>query len=157
MISCSSYSRRVMSPFGVVQFAIHLIMCPFLHCSFFYLVQSRFVVFLQPFLSHILCLWLSLDFSQTDKLISFIHTWSFSLLSPRLDFSSPLTTSFLPVGWPWSFTLWKQFRLERQERGGLGVVEERRGWWWCGGVSQPTGQTFFLHPLKARHLRLASY
>lgn len=76
MISSSSCSRRVMSPFGVVQFAIHLVMCSFLHQDFlffFYLVQSHFVVF-QPFPSHILCLWLSLDFSQTDKLISFIHT-----------------------------------------------------------------------------------
>lgn len=65
---------------------------------FFYLVQSHFVVF-QPFPSHILCLWLSLDFSQTDKLISFIHTWSFSLLSLRLDF-------FFPSLWhPSSFQL----------------------------------------------------
>lgn len=68
---------------------------------YFYLVQSHFVVF-QPFPSHILCLWLSLDFSQTDKLISFIHTWSFSLSSPRLDFfffpsDIPLPSSWLAV------------------------------------------------------------
>lgn len=44
--------------------------------------------------SHILCLWLSLDFSQMDKLISFIHTWSFSLLSPRLD---PPTLPYPPT------------------------------------------------------------
>lgn len=103
MISSSSCSRRVMSPFGVVQFAIHLVMCSFLLKIFFYfyLVQSHFVVF-QPFPSHILCLWLSLDFSQTDKLISFIHTWSFSLSSPRLDFfffpsDIPLPSSWLAV------------------------------------------------------------
>lgn len=46
---------------------------PALKVFFYDLVQSHFVVF-QPFPSHILRLWLSLDFSQTDKLISFIHT-----------------------------------------------------------------------------------
>lgn len=61
---------------------------PAMRFFFIYLVQSHFVVF-HPFPSHILCLWLSLDFSQTDKLISFIHTWSFSLLSPCLDFFPP--------------------------------------------------------------------
>lgn len=49
------------------------VLVPALRFFFFYLVQSHFVVF-QPLPSHILCLWLSLDFSQTDKLISFIHT-----------------------------------------------------------------------------------
>ena len=37
LILRSGYSRRVMSPFGVVQFAIHLIMCSFLHWDFFYI------------------------------------------------------------------------------------------------------------------------
>lgn len=84
IISHGSCGRRVMSPFGVAGLVIHLVMCSLLHqdffpfsrpppTSFFYLAQSHFVVF-QPFPSHILCLWLSLDFSQTDKLISFIHT-----------------------------------------------------------------------------------
>lgn len=104
LILRSSYSRRVMSPFGVVQFAIHLIMCSFLHWDFFffYLVQSHFVVF-QPLPSHILCLWLSLDFSQTDKLISFIHTWSFfSFITTSwfFLFFPPWHPSSLPVGWP---------------------------------------------------------
>lgn len=102
LILRSGYSRRVMSPFGVVQFAIHLIMCSFLHWDFFffYLVQSHFVVF-QPLPSHILCLWLSLDFSQTDKLISFIHTWSFfSFITTSWFFLFfPPLTSFFPSSW----------------------------------------------------------
>lgn len=78
IISHGSCGRRVMSPFGVAGLVIHLVMRSLLHQDlpptlFFYLAQSHFVFF-QPFPSHILCLWLSLDFSQTDKLISFIHT-----------------------------------------------------------------------------------
>ena len=78
------------------------VLVPALRFFFFYLVQSHFVVF-QPLPSHILCLWLSLDFSQTDKLISFIHTWSFFsfiTMSWFFLFFPPWHPSSLPVGWP---------------------------------------------------------
>lgn len=78
------------------------VLVPALRFFFFYLVQSHFVVF-QPLPSHILCLWLSLDFSQTDKLISFIHTWSFfSFITTSwfFLFFPPWHPSSLPVGWP---------------------------------------------------------
>lgn len=76
---------------------------------------------------HILCLWLSLDFSQKDELISFIHTWSFSLLSPHLYFCSHdihLPSSWLPIKLR---LIWKQFRLERQVWGWSFRGGEARG------------------------------
>lgn len=72
-------------PFGVMQVAIHLTICPFFFSSVVLLSYHLFP-------SQILCLWLSLDFSQIDKLISFIHTWSFSLLSPCLHSPHPHPT-----------------------------------------------------------------
>lgn len=163
VISCSSSSRRVMSPFGVVEVAIHLVMCPFPCIEiFFYLVQRHFVVF-QPFPSHILCLWLSLDFSLTDKLISFIHTWSFSLLSPRLD--------FFPLWHPSSFQLAGHRALLYEnslDLKGRSEVAWGREWGWGGGggegggggLANPTGQTCFRIlsvTVKASHQSLACH
>lgn len=146
LILRSGYSRRVMSPFGVVQFAIHLIMCSFLHWDFFffYLVQSHFVVF-QPLPSHILCLWLSLDFSQTDKLISFIHTWSFfSFITTSWFFlffppdillpfqlaghRAPLYENSLDLKGRSEVALGGGWRMSRRRR-------RRRWWWWRGSAS----------------------
>lgn len=117
---------------------------------FIYLFQSHFVVF-QPFPSHILCLWLSLDFSQTDKLISFIHTWSFSLLSPRLDFFSP---------WhPSSFQLAGHRALLYENSLDLKGRSEV-AWGGGGGSASPQVRLSFRIlsvTVKARHQRLASH
>lgn len=108
---------------------------------FFYLVQRHFVVF-QPFPSHILCLWLSLDFSLTDKLISFIHTWSFSLLSPRLDFFPPWHPSSFQLAGHRALLYENSLDLK-----GRSEVAWGRGWGWGGwggggGVGQPNRSDF---------------
>lgn len=101
MISCSSRSRCVMSPFAVFHFAIRLVMCSFLHRDFLVLFSS--VILSSPGRSRLISSVFAchLILVRRGKLISVIHTWSFFFHRHVLISPTPTPTPDIPLPHTW--------------------------------------------------------